>query len=294
MTRVTDDGLGFSRRDFVVKGAAAGAALAASSVAGTGSADAMRGSDGKADLALVNGNILTLDAKNTVAGSIAITDGRITAITPHGGHDADEVIDLRGATVIPGLNDSHIHFIRLGIDPGYGVRDIEVAQSINELQQIIADRARTVPAQAFITCIGGWNRAGFKDNRLPTQAELNAAAPRNPVYLAESGGGGAGITNAAAAAFFTAHGVPVNVDGTVSNTTNAKNALVAVQTDDDRLRSTAEAVDHATGLGLTMIQDMGGLVGLSSYAYSLQLWAEKKLISTGAGTTQASTKWRRG
>ena len=87
------------------------------------------------------------------------------------------MIDLKGATVIPGLNNSHIHFIRLGIDPGYGVRDIEVAQSINELQQIIADRARTVPAQAFITCIGGWNRAGFKENRLPTQAELNAAAP---------------------------------------------------------------------------------------------------------------------
>jgi hypothetical protein len=69
----------------------------------------------------------------------------------------------------------------------------------------------------------------------------------------------------------------VNADGTVSNTTNAKTALVAVQTDADRLRSTAEAVDHATGLGLTMVQDMGGLVGLSSYAYSLQLWAERKL-----------------
>ena len=278
MTRVTGDGLGFSRRDFVVKGAAAGAALAASSVAGTGSAGAVKGgSGGPADLALVNGNILTLDANNTVAGSIQITDGRITAITPHGGNDANEVIDLKGATVIPGLNDSHIHFIRLGVDPGYGVRDIEVAQSIQELQQIIAARATTVPAQAFITCIGGWNRAGFKETRLPTQAELNAAAPSNPVYLAESGGGGAGITNTAAAAFFTAHGVPVNADGTVSNTTNAKNALVAVQTDDDRLRSTAEAVDHATGLGLTMIQDMGGLVGLGSYAYSLQLWAEKKL-----------------
>jgi predicted amidohydrolase YtcJ len=228
-------------------------------------------------LALVNGNILTLDAKNTIAGSIAITDGRIAAITPHGGNDASQVIDLKGATVIPGLNDSHIHFIRLGIDPGYGVRDIEVAQSINELQQIIAGRATTVPAQAFITCIGGWNRAGLKENRLPTQAELDAAAPRNPVYLAESGGGGAGITNTAAAAFFKASGVPVNADGTVSNTTNAKNALVAVQTDADRLRSTTEAVDHATGLGLTMIQDMGGLIGLGSYAYSLQLWAEKKL-----------------
>jgi predicted amidohydrolase YtcJ len=280
MTRDADDRLGFSRRDFVVKGTVAGAAFAASSVAGTRSADAERGGpDGPADLALVNGNILTLDANNTVAGSIAITDGRITAVTrdSHGGQNANEVIDLRGATVIPGLNDSHIHFIRLGIDPGYGVRGIEVAQSIREMQEIIANRATTVPAQAFITCIGGWNRAGLKENRLPTPAELDAAAPRNPVYLAESGAGSAGITNTAAAAFFSAKGVPVNADGRVSSTTNAKNALVAVQTDADRLRSTAEAVDHATGLGLTMIQDMGGLIGLSSYASSLQLWAEKKL-----------------
>lgn len=280
MARERDEGPGFSRRDFVVRGAVAGAALAAGSVTGAGSAAADRGGpDGPADLALVNGNILTLDAKNTVAGSIAITDGRITSVTrdSHGSQNANQVIDLRGATVIPGLNDSHIHFIRLGIDPGYGVRDIEVAQSIGEVQEIIAKRARTVPAQAFITCIGGWNRAGLKENRLPTQAELNAAAPRNPVYLVESGGGSAGITNTAAAAFFSTNGIAVNADGTVSNTTSAKNALVAVQTDADRLRSTAEAVDHATGLGLTMIQDMGGLVGLSSYASSLQLWAEKKL-----------------
>jgi predicted amidohydrolase YtcJ len=270
---------GFSRREFVVKGAAAGvsgAALATGSVAGLGSADA---APTTAHLGLVNGNFLTLDSKNTVARSVAIIDGRIAAVMsdPYGARDANEVIDLGGATVIPGLNDSHIHFIRLGIDPGYGVRDIEVAQSIGELQEIIFDRAKTVPAQAFITCIGGWNRAGFKENRLPTQVELNAAAPNNPVYLSESGGGSAGITNTAAAAFFNANGVPVNADGTVSNTTNAKTALVAVQTDADRLRSTAEAVDHATGLGLTMVQDMGGLVGLSSYAYSLQLWAEKKL-----------------
>jgi predicted amidohydrolase YtcJ len=278
MTRAADT-LRFSRRELLVKGAAAGvsgAALATGSVAGIRSADA---APGVAELALVNGNFLTMDAKNTIARSVTIADGRIVTVSsdPFGAKEANGVIDLRGATVIPGLNDSHIHFIRLGIDPGYGVRDIEVAQSIAELQEIIFDRAKRVPAQAFITCIGGWNRAGFKENRLPTQVELNAAAPNNPVYLSESGGGSAGITNTAAAAFFNANGVPVNADGTVSNTTSAKNALVAVQTDTDRLRSTAEAVDHATGLGLTMVQDMGGLVGLSSYAYSLQLWAEKKL-----------------
>src|SRR5215831_13056230 len=89
--------LGFSRREFVVKGAAAGATLAASSFAGTGSANAARGgSGGPADLALVNGNILTLDANNTVAGSIAITDGRITAVNAHGAGNTNQLIDLRG------------------------------------------------------------------------------------------------------------------------------------------------------------------------------------------------------
>src|SRR5262249_11330163 len=141
MTRQADERSRFSRRD-VVKGAVGGVALAAGSAAGTRSAKADRdGADGRADLVLVNGNILTLDANNTIAGSIAITDGRITAVNRngHGMGNADQMIDLRGATVIPGLNDSHIHFIRLGIDPGYGVRDIEVAQSIGEVQAIIAN-----------------------------------------------------------------------------------------------------------------------------------------------------------
>jgi predicted amidohydrolase YtcJ len=276
---------GFTRRGFV-KGAAATAALAAGTAAGMGSASASAprdgggrdGDGGDADLALVNGNILTLDGRNTVARSLSIKDGRIVSVSRDGGAgSARKTVDLRGATVIPGLIDSHIHFIRLGIDPGYGVRTIEAAQSIHELLQLVSDRAKTVPSGAFITCLGGWNRAGLTENRLPTPSELASAAPHNPVYLVESGGSASGITNAAAAAFFVANGVPVNADGTVSSTTAAKNALVAVQTDAERLRSTSDAVDYATSLGLTMIQDQGGLIGLGSYAYSLQLWAQDQL-----------------
>jgi predicted amidohydrolase YtcJ len=95
----------------------------------------------------------------------------------------------------PGLIDSHIHFIRCGINPGHEVRIIETATSIAELQQMISDRARTVPAGEFITCIGGWNRNGFAEKRLPTPSELDAAAPQNPVYLSETGGGGQAVTN---------------------------------------------------------------------------------------------------
>src|SRR5262249_5928714 len=139
----------FSRRDFVKSGVA-GAALVASSVTGLRNGDAASagGSDGPADLARVNGNILTLHPANAVARSISITNGRIRRVASDNGvANANQVIDLRGATVMPGLNDSHIHFIRLGINPGYSVRDIEVAQSIGELQKIISARTATVPAQ---------------------------------------------------------------------------------------------------------------------------------------------------
>ncbi|MBO0771518.1 MAG: amidohydrolase family protein [Actinobacteria bacterium] len=271
----------FSRRAFV-NGAAASAALAAGSVAGMGpahaaakSGSASGASDAPDDLLLTNGNVLTLDGRSTVASSVSIRDGRITAVG-RGGGGAQQVVNLRGATVIPGLNDSHIHFIRLGTNPGYGVRDIEVAQSIGEMQQIISERAKTVPEGQFITCFGGWNRLGLKESRLPTPAELDSAAPHNPVVLSESQGGGAGITNTQGAAFFSAHGVTVNGDGTV-NPASAMNALTAVQTDADRLRGTADAVDHATKLGLTTVQDMGGLVGLTSYKYALKLWAKDQL-----------------
>lgn len=271
----------FSRRAFV-SGAAASAALAAGSAAGMGtahastkSASAPGTSDTPDDLLLTNGNVLTLDGRSTVAKSVSIRDGRITAVGGSTG-GAKQIVNLRGATVIPGLNDSHIHFIRVGTNPGYSVRDIEVAQSIGELQQIISERAKTVPEGQFITCFGGWNRLGLNESRLPTPAELDSAAPHNPVVLSESQGGGAGITNTQGAAFFTAHGVTVNSDGTV-NPTSAMSALTAVQTDADRLRGTAEAVDHATKLGLTMVQDMGGLVGLTSYQYALQLWAKDQL-----------------
>ena len=75
---------------------------------------------------------------------------------------------------------------------------------------MISDRARTVPVGDFITCIGGWNRNGFAEKRLPTPSELDAAAPQNPVYLSETGGGGQAVTNTSGIAFFQSQGVTVN------------------------------------------------------------------------------------
>jgi predicted amidohydrolase YtcJ len=287
---------GVSRRDFV-KGAAAVAAVAATAGGigkGAAAADSVgrgqsarkatrkrkRTPKGPADLALVNGRILTLDDGGTVADAVTIRDGRIEQVSQRRGVGAAlQTVDLRGATVIPGLIDSHVHFFRCGQNPGHEVRIVETATSVAELQQMVSARARTVPAGEFLTCIGGWNRNGLAEKRLPTPAELDAAAPRNPVYLSETGGGGLGVTNTAGAAFFTAHGVAVSPAGTVASTGQAQAALVSVQTDADRLRGTSEAMDFASSLGLTTVSDQGGIngVGLGAYTYALQLWREGTL-----------------
>ena len=284
---------GLSRRDFIkgaavaaggtVFGGAVGAAATAAEVTVLGNPPGPMGKgsvcDGSQDLALINGKFLTLDDKNSVVSAVAIRNGRIAEVGRHAQAigPCAQTINLRGATVIPGLIDSHVHFIRCGINPGHEVRIIETATSIAELQQMISDRARTVPGGDFITCIGGWNRNGFAEQRLPTPAELDAAAPQNPVYLSETGGGGQAVTNTSGIAFFQSQGVTVNpATGTLAAGQGLA-ALQAVQTEDDKQRGTAEVMDFASSLGLTMIHDHGGLSGLTPYQYALNLWRQGNL-----------------
>ena len=195
----------FLRREFI-KSVLAGAAAGAAS--GTIWGKAARADSatcaGSRDLALVNGRILTMDPTHPVVSAVAIRDGRFSQI----GHaealgPCSHTINLRGATVIPGLIDSHVHYIRCGLNPGHEVRIIETATSIAELKQMITARAAELdlPAGEFITCVGGWNIDGLGGN-LPTLDDLDAAAPHNPVYLSTTGPGGA-VTNTLGKAFFT-------------------------------------------------------------------------------------------
>jgi len=283
---------GLSRRDFIKSAAtAAGATVLGGAATATAAEVTMLGNapgpmgkgpslcDDSQDLALINGKFLTLDDKNSVVSAVAIRNGRITEVGRHAQAigPCAQTINLRGATVIPGLIDSHVHFIRCRINPGHEVRIIETATSIAELQQMISNRARTVPDGEFITCIGGWNRNGFAEQRLPTPAELDDAAPRNPVYLSETGGGGQAVTNTSGIAFFQSQGVTVDPITGILSPAQGLAALQAVQTEEDKQRGTIEVMDFASSLGLTMIHDHGGLSGLAPYQYALNLWRQGKL-----------------
>jgi predicted amidohydrolase YtcJ len=140
-----------------------------------------------ADTILVNGKVLTVDTQFSTHEAIAIRDGKITAV----GSNSDirkqagrqtRVIDLQGRTVIPGLIDSHIHAIRAGQTFTTEVNWVG-ATSLAEALNRIHEASLTKKPGSWLIVAGGWNAEQFKEKRRPTQADLVAAAPNNPVYV---------------------------------------------------------------------------------------------------------------
>jgi predicted amidohydrolase YtcJ len=139
------------------------------------------------DMALVNGKIVTLDERSTVAEAVAVGDGRIVAVGSSAAirglaGSATRVVDLGGRTVIPGLIDSHMHAIRAGLFYATEVNWIGT-RSIPEAMDRIAAAARTARPGQWIIVAGGWTEQQFAEKRRPTRAELMAAAPGQPVYV---------------------------------------------------------------------------------------------------------------
>jgi predicted amidohydrolase YtcJ len=225
-----------------------------------------------ADLALINGKIHTFDDAGTVVSEVLIENGRFVGVgnpkdkagkDKHDKRVKDAVnIDLRGKTVIPGLIESHIHFVSLGNRPGHHVV-IERARNIAEIQELLAARRPSVPAGEFITAMGGWRTTMFAEGRFPTLAELDAAVPDRPVLLFQTGSGPC-ATNSQGKAFFEtvtsplAGPVAVGADGSIASglpSTTALYHLRVRQTAEDKVRSAADAMDYAASTGLTALLD---------------------------------------
>ena len=152
--------------------------------------DGIRPSDGvaqPADLVIRNGRIHTGDAAFPVASAVAIRDGRFTAVGDDaaiGGQvgPATRVVDALGRRVIPGLNDSHLHVIRGGRNYLLELRWDGVPSLATGLA-MLAEQARRTPPGQWIRVVGGWSAEQLTEQRLPTLAELNAAAPDTPVFV---------------------------------------------------------------------------------------------------------------
>ena len=140
-----------------------------------------------ADLILNNGKITTLDPAVPDAQAIAIDDGTVQAI----GSNADvmklqekktKVVDLKGRRVIPGLNDSHTHLIRGGLNFNMELR-WEGVPSIADALRLLKEQADRTPPPQWVRVVGGWSEFQFAERRMPTLDEINQASPDTPVFI---------------------------------------------------------------------------------------------------------------
>ena len=136
---------------------------------------------------LVNGKILAADAKFTIHEALAIRGDHILAAgtTKDMRALADaktRIIDLGGRTVIPGMTDSHMHAIRAGLSFATEVHWIGAPTIENAIGRL-REASKRMPPGAWLIVAGGWTERQFADKRRPTQKELVAAVPDNPVYV---------------------------------------------------------------------------------------------------------------
>src|SRR6202041_1355099 len=92
------------------------------------------------------------------------------------------VIDAGRRTVIPGLNDSHMHPIRGGLNYNLEL-GWDGVSSLSDALRMLKDQAARTPAPQWVRVIGGWTEFQFAERRMPTLAEINVAAPDTPVFV---------------------------------------------------------------------------------------------------------------
>ena len=167
-----------SRREFLRFGTAAlGLGLGGRALAEAGAIPA--------DLLLQGGRISTLDPALPEARSLAVRDGRVVGLDRAAEAlrgPQTRLIELNGRRVIPGLNDSHIHVIRGGLNYNLELR-WDGVPSLADALRLLREQARRTPPGQWVRVVGGWSEFQFAERRMPTLEEINAAAPDTPVFI---------------------------------------------------------------------------------------------------------------
>jgi len=228
--------------------------------------------NGAADLVIINANIRTMDAKRTVASSIAIIGQRIKAI----GSDADvrlwigpktHVIDAKGKLVLPGFNDAHVHFTSGGMQ--LSLIDLRSAASQEEFAaRIKAYVAKLKPGEWVLG--GRWDHENWKPNDLPTRQLIDAVSPNNPVFVQRLDGHMA-VVNSLALKLAGVTKATKDVEGGLivrdsqgeptgvlkDTAMGLVSRIVPDATFEQKLNAAAAATDYAASLGVTSVQEAG-------------------------------------
>ena len=139
-----------------------------------------------ADLAFINGKIVTLDENNSVYESVSIRDGKILRVGTNEfiketAGNKTRIVDLKGKVLLPGLIDSHMH-------PGgswgaYLVRGVACGPDFNSVEEMLDAVRKKVAETDDGNWILGYRMDDVKMGRYPTKQELDNVSPENPLYI---------------------------------------------------------------------------------------------------------------
>lgn len=228
-----------------------------------------------ADLVVRNAVVHTLDPSRPRATSFAVLDGRFVAVggeaevESYSGPDS-LVVDARGRTVVPGLNDSHAHAVRGGRFYNLELRWDGVT-SLRRALDMVREQARRTPPGQWVRVIGGWSPYQFEEKRMPTVRELNEAAPQTPTFVLFLYSQGL-INRAAVEALGLSESTPAPEGGRYELVDGGAilhaepNPLILYQmiakppqlTAEDQVNSTLHFYREMNRLGLTSAVDAGG------------------------------------
>ncbi|GAA1035905.1 amidohydrolase [Streptomyces murinus] len=140
-----------------------------------------------ADLIVRNAKVHTGDPSRPEARGVAVRNGDVIALgddheLAHLVGPSTRVVDALGRRVVPGLNDSHLHVIRGGLNYVLELR-WDGVRWLRQALAMLREQAGRTPKGQWIRVVGGWTADQFAEQRMPTVAELNAAAPDTPVFV---------------------------------------------------------------------------------------------------------------
>ena len=233
------------------------------------------------DLALFNGVIWTVDPNQPRAEALAIKGDRIVAVGSNKQikkmFDGEtRVIDLKGAFVMPGFNDAHLHFA----EGGFSLLGINLrrARDEDDFTRIIGEYARGLPQGAWITG-GNWDHEAWPSHRLPTKEIVDAVCPHHPVFVDRLDGHVA-LANSLAMGLARVTGDtpdppggeivrdPETGEPTGLFKDEAKgliNRVITPPSEDERMEAIRAALREAARFGVTSIQDNASAEDLHCY-----------------------------
>ncbi len=149
----------------------------------TGQKDGLK----KADIVVKNAKIAVMDETNAIAEAMAIINGKVMVIGTNSEvesyiGDSTNTINANGRTLIPGLNDSHLHLTRGGRFFNAELR-WDGVKSLKRALQMLKEQAERTPEGQWVRVIGGWSPFQFEEKRFPTPEEINKATGNVPTYI---------------------------------------------------------------------------------------------------------------